>query len=327
MPVGSNLGGMSTPETPALWQIRKALRPWLENNSQPILFGCSGGADSMAMALGLFLEVKDLKIIPVVVDHGLQANSAEITNQTITALQNIGYKEIKTAVAQISITDGLEASARRARYQIFNQFIDAYNAKYFMLAHTLNDQAEQVLLGLARGSGTRSLSGMAIQNNIFVRPLLKISRDITEAACIEGGINIWQDPHNDDLRFTRVRVRKNLLPIIEENIGPRITEALARSADLLRDDADALDGFASEFMNQVDPINLEVIDLERLPKAIRTRVLRLAIYKAGAPSGTLSADHILAVEALISDWHGQKEVSLPGNVKVSRNSGRINLSN
>jgi tRNA(Ile)-lysidine synthase len=317
---------VSTPETAALWQIRKVLRPWLENNSQPILFGCSGGADSMAMALALFIESKDQKIIPIVVDHGLQPNSAEVTKQTITTLQKIGYQEIKSAVAQITITDGLEASARRARYQIFNQFIDSYNARFFMLAHTLNDQAEQVLLGLARGSGTRSLSGMAIQNNIFVRPLLKISRAITEAACIEGGVTTWQDPHNEDERFTRVKVRKNVLPVIEENLGPKITEALARSADLLRDDADALDGFAGEFISQVDSSNLEVRDLERLPKAIRTRVLRLAIYNAGAPSGTLSAEHISAVEALISDWHGQKEVSLTGNVKVSRISGRINLS-
>jgi tRNA(Ile)-lysidine synthase len=195
-----------------------------------------------------------------------------------------------------------------------------------MLAHTLNDQAENVLLGLARGSGARSLSGMAVENQIYIRPLLKISRQITLAACEEGGIEIWADPHNEDIRFTRVRARKNVLPILEENLGPGITEALARSSDLLRDDADALDGFATEFFNQVDPLNLEVKDLERLPKAIRSRVLRLAIYTAGAPAGSLSAEHIAVAEALISDWHGQKEVALPGNVKLLRNSGRIILS-
>ena len=167
---------------------------------------------------------------------------------------------------------------------------------------------------------------MAVKNNIFVRPLLKISRELTTAACSEARIEIWSDPHNEDLRFTRVRVRKNLLPIIEDNLGPGITEALVRSADLLRDDADALDGFAAEYFNQADPFNLEVKELERLPKAITTRVLRLAIYKAGAPAGSLSAEHIAAAQALISDWHGQKEVSLPGNVKLLRNSGRITLS-
>ena len=235
---------MNTPDTAALWQIRKAVKPWLENNSQLILFGCSGGADSMALALALFIESENKNVIPIVVDHGLQPESAQVTLDTIEKLKKIGYKQIETAKAQVIITDGLEASARRARYQIFNQFIDAYDAKYFLLAHTLNDQAENVLLGLARGSGTRSLSGMA--NEIF---------------------------------------------------------------------------------KHVEKLNLEVGDLERLPKAIRPRVLRLAIYNAGSPIGSLTADHIGSVESLVSDWHGQKEVALPGNVKVFRNSGRIILSN
>ena len=317
---------MSTSSSPSLWEIRKAVKPWLTDSSHTILFGCSGGADSIALALALFMESSGAKIIPVVVDHGLQEGSAQVTSQTISKLKKIGYTQIESAVAQVTLKDGLEASARRARYKIFNQFIDVYQPKYFMLAHTLNDQAENVLLGLARGSGARSLSGMAVENQIYVRPLLKISRQITLAACKEAGIEIWADPHNEDIRFTRVRARKNVLPILEENLGPGITEALARSSDLLRDDADALDGFAAEFFNQVDPLNLEVKDLERLPKAIRSRVLRLAIYKAGAPAGSLSAEHIAAAEALISDWHGQKEVALPGNVKLLRNSGRIILS-
>ena len=317
---------MSTAGTPSLWEIRKAVKPWIADSSQTILFGCSGGADSMALALALFLEANQTKVIPVVVDHGLQDGSEQITSQTISKLKEIGYTQVETAVAQVKIIDGLEASARRARYQIFNQFVDTYRPKYFLLAHTLNDQAETVLLGLARGSGARSLSGMAVENNIYVRPLLKISRQTTVAACHEGGIEIWSDPHNDDLRFARVRTRKNVLPNLEENLGPGITEALVRSADLLRDDADALDSFALEYFAQTDPLNLSVNELERLPRAIRTRVLRLAIYQAGAPAGSLSAEHINGAEALISDWHGQKELSLPGDVKLLRNSGRITLS-
>ncbi|CAB4849239.1 unannotated protein [freshwater metagenome] len=308
----------------SLWEIRKSVKPWV--SGETILFGCSGGTDSMALAAALLKESNNSKIIPVVVDHGLQSNSAEIAAQTVAKLKELGYSEVATARANVEVTDGLEASARRARYLIFKQFIDSYQPKYFMLAHTLNDQAESVLLGLARGSGARSLSGMATVNNIFVRPLLKNTRAQTEAACIEAGIKVWDDPHNLDERFARVKVRKNLLPIFEENLGPGITEALARTADLLRDDADALDDFANQYFSQADASNLDVAELERLPKAIRTRVLRLAIYKAGAPSGMLSADHIASAEALISDWHGQKEVSLPGNVKLSRISGRITLS-
>ena len=308
----------------SLWEIRKSVKPWV--SGETILFGCSGGTDSMALAAALLKESNNSKIIPVVVDHGLQSNSAEIAAQTVAKLKELGYSEVATARANVEVTDGLEASARRARYLIFKQFIDSYQPKYFMLAHTLNDQAESVLLGLARGSGARSLSGMATVNNIFVRPLLKNTSAQTAAACIEAGIKVWDDPHNLDERFARVKVRRNLLPIFEENLGPGITEALARTADLLRDDADALDDFANQYFSQADASNLDVAELERLPKAIRTRVLRLAIYKAGAPSGMLSADHIASAEALISDWHGQKEVSLPGNVKLSRISGRITLS-
>ena len=324
--VGSNLVGVDTVNKPNLWQIRKAVKPFLDKTNEVILFGCSGGADSLALALALFAEREGKTIIPVVVDHGLQPESKKITEDVVSKLKSIGFNQVESAVAQVVVTDGLEASARRARYKIFNQYIDTYQPEYFFLAHTLNDQAESVLLGLARGSGARSLAAMAVENNKFIRPLLKISRATTESACEESGVDYWSDPHNEDLKYSRVRVRKNVLPNLESNLGPGITEALVRSADLLRDDADALDGFAVEFFNQVDPINLSVKDLERLPKAIRTRVLRLAIYKAGAPQGMLTADHISSAEALISDWHGQKELSLPGNVKLLRNSGRIILS-
>jgi tRNA(Ile)-lysidine synthase len=317
---------VNTTNTPNLWEIRKAIKPFLSAATQTALFGCSGGADSMALALALFAEKGEQKIVPVVVDHGLQPGSDQITAEVVSKLKSIGYQQLESALAQVNLTDGLEASARRARYKVFNQLIDSYQPQYFFLAHTLNDQAESVLLGLARGSGARSLAGMAVENDLYVRPLLKISRQMTEAACVEAGMTFWSDPHNQDLKFARVRVRRSVLPIMEENLGPGITEALVRSADLLRDDADALDGFALKFFNQADQVNLDVSDLERLPKAIRTRVLRLAIYKAGAPTGSLTAEHISAAEALISQWHGQKEVSLPGNVKVLRNSGRIVLS-
>lgn len=326
MGVGSNLLSMAMAGTPNLWIIRKAVKPFLDSSTQIVLFGCSGGADSMALALALHAEKSDMKVIPVVIDHGLQAGSADVASETVVKLKQIGYTQVETARAQVVLTDGMEASARRARYQIFHQFIDTYQPKHFFLAHTLNDQAETVLLGLARGSGARSLAGMAVENNLFVRPLLKIFRNQTEAACQEMNTAFYSDPQNNDLKFTRVKVRKNVLPTLEENLGPGVMQALVRTADLLRDDADALDSFALEFFNQVDSYNLKVHDLERLPKAIRSRVLRLAIYKAGAPAGSLSADHINQAEALISQWHGQKEVSLPGDVKVWRNSGTISLS-
>jgi tRNA(Ile)-lysidine synthase len=168
---------------------------------------------------------------------------------------------------------------------------------------------------------------MASENGIYLRPLLALTRGQTEAACTEFGIEYWNDPHNENHDFSRVRVRREVLPVMEEQIGPGIAAALARSAALLRDDADALDAIASAEISRHNLTDLECSELELLPRAIRTRILRTAIYAAGAPSGSISADHIGAVEALVTSWHGQGLVSLPGGVKVERISGRLSLSN
>jgi len=315
--------------TTAVPAVRNAVRTWLEKfeAGDKVLVAVSGGADSLALAYAMSLEAKKvaINVIGITVDHQLQASSSTQAEKVVEQLSKFGLDCVITKV-DVDIKEGLEASARKARYEVLNDYAKQEKAVAVFLGHTKDDQAETVLLGLARGSGARSLSGMAVENNIFVRPLLKINRAQTVAACNEVGIEVWIDPHNSDERFARVKVRQNLLPIFEEKLGPGVTEALARTADLLRDDADALDDFANQFFAQVDPASIEIADLARLPKAIRTRVLRLAIYKAGAPSGMLTADHIAQAEALISEWHGQGEVSLPGNVKLSRNSGRITLS-
>ena len=168
---------------------------------------------------------------------------------------------------------------------------------------------------------------MAIENGIYLRPLLSLTRTQTEEACTEAGIEYWNDPHNENHEFSRVRVRREVLPVMEEQIGPGIAAALARSASLLRDDADALDAITSAEISRHNLKDLDCSALEHLPRAIRTRILRSAIYAAGSPSGSISADHIGAVEALVTSWHGQGLVSLPGGVKVERISGRLSLSN
>lgn len=317
--------------TPALLEVRAALRKYLAEipAHQKILVGCSGGADSLALTRALFLEAPtfDLTVIPVVVDHDLQAGSAEVAARTVAELKSWGLENVFAAKAQVVMSDGLEASARRARYQIFEQAMDTYGSSHFFLAHTLNDQAESVLLGLARGSGTKSLSAMADINGKYIRPLLSVDRTTTEQACKESNISYWSDPHNQNQKFTRVRVRENILPAMERDLGPGISAALARSAAILREDAAALDEWAANEFAGLDPANLDCQQLLELPKAIRSRLLRLAIYAAGAPGGSVSAEHLAPVEALVTDWKGQGEISLPGGVKVSRFSGRLSLSN
>jgi tRNA(Ile)-lysidine synthase len=317
-------------EATPLYLIRLAVRRELEdiNPGDTVIVAASGGADSSALAAALLPECKSkaISVIPLIVDHGLQKNSADVAHEAKKELTKLGYESIEIRKIAVEITDGIEASARRARYAALNDVAKLHNAVAIFLGHTKDDQAETVLLGLARGSGTRSLSGMAQRIDHYRRPLLSITRAQTEAACEEAGIKFWRDPHNQSMEFTRVRVRENVLPMMEKEIGPGVTDALTRSARLLRDDADALDQWADEVFDELDPNSLDIATLETLPRAIRTRVLRKAIYLAGAPSGSLSADHIEPVESLVTAWKGQGVISLPGGVTVERISGRLSLS-
>jgi tRNA(Ile)-lysidine synthase len=311
--------------------IRNAVREQLERceAGDCILVAVSGGADSLALAYATLIESAPLaiKAVAVTIDHQLQEKSSDQAAKVEKQLRAMGYQDVVVAKVKVSLESGLEAGARSARYEALQRIAVEKNAVRVVLGHTRDDQAESVLLGLARGSGTRSLSGMASENGIYLRPLLSLTRTQTEEACTEFGIEYWNDPHNENLDFSRVRVRREVLPVMEEQIGPGIAAALARSAALLRDDADALDAIASAEISRHNLTDLECSALELLPRAIRTRILRSAIYAAGAPSGSISADHIGAVEALITSWHGQGLVSLPGGVKVERISGRLSLSN
>jgi tRNA(Ile)-lysidine synthase len=313
-----------------LYQIRLAVRRELEDLTagDTVIVAASGGADSLALAAALLPECKTLaiRVIALVIDHGLQKNSADVVHEAKKELVKIGYENIEIRKIKVEITDGLEASARRARYAAINDVAKLHNAAAIFLGHTKDDQAETVLLGLARGSGTRSLSGMAQRIDNYRRPMLSISRQQTEAACEELGLKFWRDPHNQSMEYTRVRVRENVLPLMEIEIGPGVADALVRSAKLLRDDADALDQWVDEIFDELDPISLDISTLESLPRAIRTRVLRKAIYLAGAPTGSLSSEHIEPVEALVTTWKGQGPVSLPGGVTIERISGRLSLS-
>jgi tRNA(Ile)-lysidine synthase len=313
----------------ALLELRNAVRPFLENLTAGdcALVAVSGGADSLALACALIKEAPELAItlIAVTVDHQLQSGSNEQAKKVQAQLKVMGYQEVIIEKVSVVEKSGLEADARTARYTALDSIAHAYGATQIFLGHTRDDQAETVLLGLARGSGTRSLSGMATVNGKYARPFLQLTRAQTVAACQEADLQPWSDPHNLNEKFSRVRVRNKVMPVMEEEIGPGIAAALARSAAILRDDADALDEMAQAVISRVDLSDLDCAALAELPRAIRSRILRAAIYAAGAPSGSLSADHLAAVEALITSWRGQGEVSLPGGVKVARISGRLSL--
>ena len=314
--------------TTAVPAVRNAVRTWLENYEagDTILVAVSGGADSLALAHALSVESKEfvISVTGVTVDHQLQEQSAAQADKVKSQLEELGIDCIIKKVV-VNLQDGLEASARKARYDALQEVAQAQNAVAVFLGHTRDDQAETVLLGLARGSGTRSLSGMAHHNGLYVRPLLEITRIQNEQYCDEMKLHYWNDPHNQNPEFSRVRVRNEALPALEKSIGPGIAEALARSAHLLRDDADALDHWAKREEIHLDLADLECAYLEELPRAIRTRIIRAAIYAAGAPAGSVSMEHVSAVDALICAWSGQGALNLPGGVKVERISGRLSL--
>ena len=310
-------------------EIRSAVRSHLSDCSpgDVVVIAISGGADSLALAYALSKEAQKLalKVVAVTIDHQLQSNSQVQAETVLAQCAAMDIQNGEVIPVKVDITDGMEASARRARYTALDEAATRHGARKVFLGHTQDDQAETVLLGLARGSGTRSLSGMAPVMGKYVRPLLGITREQTVAACADVGLVPWQDPHNVDRQYLRVRLRLDALPALEATIGPGVSAALARSAGLLRDDADALDAWAAREFQNVDPQSIEISTLEALPRAVRSRLLRAAIYTCGAPPGSVTADHVGAVEALVTSWRGQGEASLPGGVKARRISGRLSL--
>jgi len=315
--------------TDAIVAIRNAVKPHLARleAGDKVLVAVSGGADSLALASAILTESKEFAITPIAVtiDHQLQSGSGAQAEKVENQLKEMGYGKVLLQKVVVTTESGLEAGARDARYQALSTCASQEKATKVFLGHTRDDQAETVLLGLARGSGTRSLSGMAIENGIYIRPLLQITREETVLACKEVGVEPWNDPHNGNTEFSRVRVRTEILPVMEEKLGPGIAAALSRSASILRDDADALDAIAQTEISHSDLANLDCEHLATLARAIRSRVLRAAIYAAGASSGSITADHLAGVEALVTSWRGQGPLSLPGGVKVERISGRLSL--
>ncbi len=311
---------------PAVAAVRLAVRaavadlpPWSQ-----VLVACSGGADSLALAAAAAFEGPrtGVRIGAVIVDHGLQDGSAEVAARAADQCRALGLDPVD--VVRVDVPDspaGPEEAARTARYAALADAATRHTAAVVLLGHTRDDQAEQVLLGLARGSGARSLSGMPPTRGGYVRPLLGVSR-----------------------RFARTRARRAVADL-ERDLGPGLTAALARSADLLRDDADLLDELAGqaraglaageeppESSSSAEPstggraqgdVRVSVHAVAALPAALRRRVWRILAAEAGARA--VSAVHVESLDALVMAWRGQGTVDLPGGVVCERVAGSIRL--
>jgi tRNA(Ile)-lysidine synthase len=318
---------------PAVAEVRNAVRVSLADLAAGdlVLVACSGGADSLAVAAAASFVAPRLGLRAggVTVDHGLQPGSDARAAQLAARLGRLGLDPVRNiAVTVPGSGAGPEADARNARYRALDSAAREDGAAAVLLGHTLDDQAETVLLGLARGSGGRSLAGMPARRGPYRRPLLAVRRSATVAACAELGLEPWHDPHNADFRFARARVRHQALPALEAALGPGVAEALARTAGQLRADSACLDDLAFAESGQLRgdcsvSEGLAAGWLVELPAAIRTRVLRDAALMAGCPHGALTAGHIDRIDALVTGWRGQRWVDLPGGVRARRRDGKV----
>lgn len=270
--------------------------------------GLSGGADSLALT-AVAAAVRPTTAL--IVDHGLQAESAAVAERARAQALDLGCVDAQVLPVVVGTTGGPEAAARTARYAALGA---ARDGAPVLLAHTLDDQAETVLLGLGRGSGARSLAGMRAHDEPWCRPLLGVRRRTTVAACAALGLAAWQDPHNTDPRFTRVRLRTEVLPLLEEVLGGGVAEALARTAAALREDTEALDAAAAEV--DTSGGDLPVEGLHGLPAAVRRRVIRSWLLTGGACD--LTDAQIRAVDALVTAWRGQGGVAVPSGLVRQR---------
>jgi tRNA(Ile)-lysidine synthase len=314
--------------------VRRCLSPGGFEPGDLVLAACSGGADSLALAAALAFEAPRLGLRGggVTVDHRLQPGSAEQAQAAAAAMTATGLDPVLIVGADVARAGepgypGPEAAARQARYLALDRAADEAGAAAILLGHTSDDQAETVLLGLARGSGARSLAGMPERSGRCLRPLLRISRAQTRAACAAVGMEPWDDPQNADPGFARARIRHRLMPALEQELGPGVAQALARTARQLRADADYLDMVSkteAERMASGGP-GLPLGPLAALPEAIRSRVLRDAAVAAGCPAGALTARHVAALDALVTGWRGQRWADLPGGIRAERRCGKLLL--
>lgn len=330
--------------TPPIADVRRAVRATLPPAPEPqrgsgsalVLVALSGGADSLALAAATAFEAPraGLRAGAMIVDHGLQDGSADVAAAAAATARELGLdpvlvRRVEVASPGSASKGGPEASARDARYAALDAAAVETGAALVLLGHTLDDQAETVLLGLARGSGAASLSGMPARTGRYARPLLGIRRAETRQACLDAGLSPWDDPHNLDPAYARVRVRERVLPVLETELGPGIAEALARTAEQLREDEAAFSEQIEEFIEEIcEPaeagIAISVGALAANPAALRQRIIR---HVVGSEFGvSLSRAQTLEVARLATDWHGQGPIDLPGGVLATRAGRHVVLS-
>ncbi|MGM7666902.1 tRNA lysidine(34) synthetase TilS [Microbacterium sp. A93] len=329
------VGLSPVPEGPASWppatrwpqalhRAVHALAAATHGRTLPLV-ALSGGADSLALSVAA-AEATRTRAAPalsagvgaVIVDHGLQPGSAAVADRAAAVARALGLAPVTVEQVDVPTTgEGPEADARAARHAALEDAARRLGSDAVLLAHTRDDQAEQVLLGLARGSGTRTLAGIPRSRGVLLRPLLELTRPDTEAICSWAGVRWWEDPANADPAYLRSRIRTRVLPALEDpdhGLGPGLSAALARSADIAAEDAAALEAWAGREFDRLreerepgeapglrpasGPVSLPMGELAALPDAIRYRVIGYAVLAAGGERP--SRERVLAVDRLVA---------------------------
>lgn len=310
---------------------RNAVKSSLRHVSDgPIGVGCSGGADSLALLCALstlYKEERSSLVHVVIVDHQLQEVTAEVSAQTAELAESFGFTPHIVPVDVVSTGEGSESDARKARYEAFDGIIWEHGLETFLIGHTKSDQAEQVFLGLLRGSGTRSLAGIPKSRGVCERPFLDtLSRADTEKVCEENGVEYWNDPHNESPEYKRVSVRK-LIADTEASTGQDIVNPLVKTAQISAEDADALEFYAEDAYGRFRTQSAWSADaLKGFPAAVRKRMYRKKLIEVGAISDTVSFDITNRVDEFVINWHGQGAVAVSNGVSVSREAGELVFS-
>ncbi|MFI2231949.1 tRNA lysidine(34) synthetase TilS [Nocardia testacea] len=315
------------PETPAVLDVRHAVRAWLaEFGPEPrcVAVALSGGADSLALTAAALAESAEVHAL--IVDHRLQAGSDVVAATAAASARSLGCRSARVLPVAVVGPGGMEAAARQARYAALDE---ARSGLPVLLGHTLDDQAETVLLGLGRGSGARSIQGMAAADGPWGRPLLGVRRASTRQFCADLALTPYEDPHNHAPEFTRVRLRTEVLPLLEEVLGGAVAPALARTAGQLREDNAALDEFAGELLSRAGAGSPECAVLAEAATAVRRRAVRAWLLSHGVPGVT--ATHLRGIDDLVMAWRGQGGVAVGGGERgtrlvVVREHGRLTLA-
>ncbi|MGC4804136.1 tRNA lysidine(34) synthetase TilS [Micromonospora sp. DT233] len=321
---------------PPVAALRLAVRRALTGlpGDGPVLVACSGGADSLALAAATAFVAPRLgrRAGLVTVDHALQAGSDRRAADVAAWAAAVGFAPAEAVRVEVAgRPGGPEAAARAARYEALTEAARRHGASALLTGHTRDDQAETVLLALARGAGPRGLAGMPPERDLagvpLLRPLLGVGREETRKACAALGLSPWADPHNTDPSYARARVRADVLPALVRALGAGVLENLARTARLVAADTAALDELAAAALAaggvRAAGGGLAVAALAGLAPAIRTRVLHAWARELGAPPAALSHRHVAALDALVTGWRGQGPAYLPGGIRVARHAGRL----